>query len=61
MTSEAHLGFYTENGFLYVPAVFNAEETDELADDLDRLIQEWSFEAAWTGPWREAYLDPDLA
>jgi phytanoyl-CoA hydroxylase len=35
--------------------------TGELAEDLDRLIQEWSFEGVWTGPWREALLDPDLA
>jgi phytanoyl-CoA hydroxylase len=60
-TPEAQLAFYRENGFLHVPGVFGPEETSELADDLDRLIQEWSFEAAWTGPWREAYLDPQLA
>jgi phytanoyl-CoA hydroxylase len=53
--------FFAQNGFLHVPGVFDPEETDELADDLDLLIQEWSFEAAWIGPWREAYLDPDLA
>jgi phytanoyl-CoA hydroxylase len=53
--------FFAENGYLHVPAVFTAEETDRLADDLDRLIQEWSFEAAWVGPWREAYLDPPRA
>jgi phytanoyl-CoA hydroxylase len=61
MTPDEQLDFYNENGYLHVPAVFPPEETDELADDLDRLIQEWSFEAAWTGPWREAYLDPELA
>ena len=58
---EGPVDFYRENGFLRVPAVFSPEETDELAEDLDRLIQEWSFEAAWTGPWRDAYLDPGLA
>jgi phytanoyl-CoA hydroxylase len=52
---------FAENGFLHVPAVFGPAETDELSDDLDRLIQEWSFEAAWIGPWREAYLEPELA
>jgi hypothetical protein len=61
MTPEEQLEFYTENGYLHVPAVFSPRETDELAEELDRLIQEWSFEAAWTGPWREAYLDPELA
>ncbi len=53
--------FYAENGYLHVPGIFSAAETDELAAHLDRLIQEWSFEAAWEGPWREAYLDPDAA
>src|SRR5687767_5094403 len=61
MNPEEQAAFYRENGYLHVPAVFTPAETDELADDLDRLIQEWSFEAAWTGPWREAYLDAELA
>jgi phytanoyl-CoA hydroxylase len=52
---------YAENGFVRVPGLFEPEEVDRLADDLDRLIQEWSFEAAWIGPWREAYLDPEAA
>jgi phytanoyl-CoA hydroxylase len=59
--AEDQAGFFARNGFLRVPAVFEPEEIDELADDLDRLIQEWSFEAAWVGPWREAYLDPSMA
>jgi hypothetical protein len=50
MTPDEHVAFYRENGYLHVPGVFSPAETDELADDLDRLIQEWSFEAAWTGP-----------
>src|SRR4029453_16650222 len=54
-------GFYDEQGYLHVPAVFDAEETSDLAADLDRLIQEWSFEAAWVGPWREAIMDRELA
>jgi len=61
MTSEAHRDFYVERGYLHVPSVFSPSEVDELADDLDRLIEQWSFEGAWTGPWRDAYLDPDLA
>jgi len=57
---DGQLAFYQENGYLHVPGVFSPEETDELAEHLDRLIEAWSFEAAWTGPWREAYLRPDL-
>jgi len=52
---------YERNGYLHVQGVFTPTETDELAGHLDRLIQEWSFEAAWTGPWREAYVHPDMA
>jgi phytanoyl-CoA hydroxylase len=61
LAADSQLGFYRENGYLHVPGVFSHEEADQLADDLDRLIQDWSFEAAWTGPWRQAYLDPELA
>ena len=58
MNPDEQLEFYNQNGYLHVPAVFTPEETDELAEDLDRLIQEWSFEAAWTGPWREGLPRP---
>jgi hypothetical protein len=61
MGSEAWRDEYRELGFVRIPEVYAPGETAELADDLDRLIQEWSFEAAWTGPWRQAYLDPELA
>jgi phytanoyl-CoA hydroxylase len=60
-TAEHKAEFFARNGFLHVPGVYSRHETDELADDLDRLIQDWSFEAAWVGPWREAYLEPELA
>jgi phytanoyl-CoA hydroxylase len=61
MTPEEQQAFYAEHGYLHVPSVFSSGEADELAGDLDRLIQEWAFEGVWTGPWREALLDPDLA
>ena len=61
MAPEDQRRSYAENGYLHVPSVFTPEETDELAGSLDRLVQDWSFEAAWTGPWREAYLEPALA
>ncbi|HEV8419871.1 MAG TPA: phytanoyl-CoA dioxygenase family protein [Actinomycetota bacterium] len=61
LVADEQVRFYTKNGYLHVPGVFGPHETDELAQDLDGLIQEWSFEGAWTGPWRDAYLDPDLA
>src|SRR5881409_657647 len=61
MIGEQERAFYAEHGYLHVPSVFEAAEVDELADELDQLIEEWSFEGAWTGPWREALLDPELA
>jgi phytanoyl-CoA hydroxylase len=59
--TDQQVDFFAENGFLRVSGLFGPEESDELANDLDRLIQEWSFEAAWVGPWREAYLEPEVA
>jgi phytanoyl-CoA hydroxylase len=60
-TADERRGFYDEQGYLRVPGVFGPGETADLAAELDRLIQEWSFEAAWVGPWREALMDPELA
>jgi phytanoyl-CoA hydroxylase len=51
---------YAENGYLHVPGVFAGEEIDALDREMDRLIQDWSFEAAWEGPWREALVDPEM-
>jgi hypothetical protein len=61
MAHQEDRDLYAHNGYLHVRSVFSPRETDELAEDLDRLIEDWSFEGAWTGPWREAYLDPELA
>ena len=61
MTGDEQRAFFDEHGYLHVPGVYSPAETDELAVDLDRLIDEWSFEGVWTGQWREALLDPELA
>jgi ectoine hydroxylase-related dioxygenase (phytanoyl-CoA dioxygenase family) len=53
--------FYREHGYLRIPHVFDPAETAELAEHLDRLIETWSFDATWTGPWRERYMDPKVA
>ena len=52
--------FWTQ-GYLRVPDVYAPDEVDELADDLDLLIDRWA--AANPGParWREALLDADMA
>lgn len=60
MLSQDQIEFYNENGYLRIPQVFSPEETDQLADELDRLVQDWAFTSpGWTGPWRQAYMDPD--
>ena len=61
MLSRQDIDFYQENGFLRIPGLFTADETDELADELDRLVQDWSFTSpGWSGPWRQAYMNPEV-
>ena len=56
--SDAEL--FWERGYLRVAQVFSQEETAELKRELDRLIGEWANrESAWTGPWRQAYMDQE--
>ncbi len=60
MLTQEQIDFYNEQGFLHIPQVFTPEETNELSDELDRLVQEWAFTSeGWTGPWRQAYMDAD--
>jgi hypothetical protein len=60
MLTQEQIDFYNEQGYLRIPAMFTAEETDELSNELDRLVQDWAFtNEGWTGPWRQAYMDPD--
>ena len=57
LTSE-QVHFYREHGYLRIPEVFTESETNELADELDRLIHEWAQrDQGWTGPWRKVYMD----
>lgn len=59
MLSRDQIDFYNENGFLHIPQVFSKTETDELSDELDRLVADWAFTSpGWSGPWRHAYMDP---
>ena len=61
MLSRQDIDFYHENGFLRIPGLFTADETDALADELDRLVQDWSFTSpGWSGPWRQAYMNPEV-
>ncbi len=60
MLSQAQKDFYHENGYLHIPGVFTPEETAELSAEMDRLVEDWAFTSpGWTGPWRNAYMDPE--
>ena len=40
--------------------MYTPQETDWLADELDRLVEDWAFTSpGWSGPWRQAYMDPE--
>lgn len=60
MLSESQVKSFPDRGFLHLSAVFTRRETDELADHVDQLIRTWGFSDKWTGPWRQAYLDPEV-
>lgn len=60
MLTNEQIGFYREHGYLRIPRVFTPEETDTLAAELERLIDDWaSKEMGWTGPWRKVYMDAE--
>lgn len=62
MLQQADVEFFHENGFLHIPAVFTAGETQALSDELDRLVAEWALTSpGWEGNWREIYMDPAVA
>lgn len=61
MLTQEQIDFYNETGYLHIPQVFTPAETDQLSDELDRLVQEWAFTSeGWTGPWRQVYMEPDV-
>jgi phytanoyl-CoA hydroxylase len=61
MLNQDQIKFYDEHGYLHIPAVFDASEIGELSDDMDRLVQNWAVtNEGWTGPWRQAYMDPKI-
>jgi len=56
--SPEQVEFYNEQGYLLIPAMFTPDETDELAEHLDWLIENWAIkDQGWTGPWRKKYMD----
>src|SRR5215510_6165132 len=56
--SEQQVEFYHDHGYLHLPQIFTASETDELSEQLDWLIDTWAIkDQGWTGPWRKKYMD----
>lgn len=55
--SRDQAALFERNGFLHVQNVFGADEVRWLADELERLMQEWAIEGpGWSGPWRKVYM-----
>lgn len=60
MLNQEQVDHYHEEGYLHIPQLFSPQEVQELSAELDRLVQEWAFTSpGWTGPWRQAYMDPE--
>lgn len=60
MLTQEQINFYHQQGYLHIPHLFTAEETQKLSDEMDRLVEDWAFTSpGWSGPWRQAYMDPE--
>ena len=60
MLTQTQIDSYHKHGFLRIPHLFTPEETAELSEELDRLVEDWAFtNPGWSGPWRQAYMDPE--
>ena len=58
--SGEQVAFYHEHGYLHIPAMFTEQETDELSEHLNWLIDTWAIkDQGWTGPWRKNYMDAE--
>src|ERR671912_502052 len=58
--SREQVAFYHEHGYLHIPAMFTEQETDELSEHLNWLIDTWAIkDQGWTGPWRKNYMDAE--
>ncbi|MCZ6634134.1 MAG: phytanoyl-CoA dioxygenase family protein [bacterium] len=58
--SEDQVAFYHEHGYLHIPQVFTAEETEQMAEELDWQIATWANKSpGWSGPWRRVYMDEE--
>lgn len=57
LTAE-QVAFYKEHGWVRLPKMFTLEETAELSEHLNWLIDAWAVrDQGWTGPWRKQLMD----
>jgi ectoine hydroxylase-related dioxygenase (phytanoyl-CoA dioxygenase family) len=60
MINQEQVDFFEEHGYLRIEKVFTQDETDELCEELDFLLDTWAIEnSGWSGPWREAIMDDE--
>lgn len=58
MLARQKIDFYHQNGYLHLPGVFTPDETRDLQDDMDWMVQQWATTSpGWSGPWRQALMD----
>src|SRR5215207_10164512 len=58
--SPEQIAFYKENGYLHIPTMFTPEETAELSEHLNWLIDVWAMkDQGWTGPWWNKNMDAE--
>jgi len=56
--TDDQIEFFQENGYLRIENIFTSQEVEELADDLNWLVENWaSTNKGWTGSWRKVYMD----
>jgi len=60
MITSEQVNFFWQHGYLHIPRVFTEAEIDQMAIDLDWLIDIWAHKTpGWSGPWRKAYMDQE--
>lgn len=60
MLTEEQVHFYQAQGWLHLPALFDADRARAMRDDLNWLIDAWADRSkGWTGPWRKQYMDAE--
>ena len=60
MITSEQANFFWQHGYLHITKVFTDDEIDQMANDLDWLIETWAHKTpGWSGPWRKDYMDEE--